>query len=633
MTVRADRPGTATAVDQPVDGTATRGRWGLGGWNTRWTLSAAGLVAVELAIGLFLAFRTRHEWFFVDEWDFLTRRVGPNPPTGLLIPHNEHPSMIPILVWRALFDVFGVRRYSPYMAVVILCHLAVVLTVWALARRCGAGPGVCLVVAAVMATAGIGWENMIWAFQIGMLGSLLASWVGAALTDRPRGRFGPVRLVVTWLVLIAGLACSAVSVPLLVLPLLVTAARRGLVAALTVVSVPAVLFVAWYSQWGRDGVSASKGFEPLQLAGYAIEGLSSALDGVTGVVGTSAVVLALVFFGLRAGSIGPRSAIPATAGLVGVLALYAFISIGRASLGDTQSQASRYAYLATALVLPAAAVGLQRFLDGGLLREGARLRESGRLGPTRLTWIAVVIATIGVCGHGMGLLDDNIDSRLTMARITVPQAAAANAIVGSGAPLLAGVAPDKFSSYLDGAGIVRLHRLGEFRTLPKPTPLALETSRLTFEVRLSPRITRTAFDLLPGPLLPDRVGEYLATGTSLNPPAVPVLPQPLAANPSVLLGQHIAVPSGIPSAMGCTSTAPTDRPAIVQLAIGSGTRAVLLLVEDAGDLQYSWAATGDPVTSVTVPVARDTVEQLTTLTGTGTIRIRADHTLTVCPVR
>jgi len=634
----------ATAAGPTAAGRTGSGRAGpealaWSGDGRRWRLSVIGLAVVELAVGVLLAVRTRHEWFFVDEWDFLARRVGRDAPVGLLVPHNEHPSMLPILVWRAVFDVFGVRHYAPYMAVVIACHLAVVATVWLVARRSGAGPGACLVAAAVMATAGVGWEDMIWAFQIGMVGSLLASWAGALLTDHPPGTpvAGRRRLVATWVVLTAGLACSAVSVPLLVLPLLVAGARRGVRAALVVVAVPAVLFCSWYAVWGRDGVSASRGFVPLAMPGYVVHGLSTALDGLTGIVGTAAVVLVLVVLGLRSRLLGAGRTRTATAGLVGVLALYLFIAIGRASLGDAQAQASRYAYLSAALVLPAAAVGLQRLV--GAARAGTPASSTAAGGTAARTargtavWVAVAVVTVGICGQGLGVLDGNIESRLAAGRVTLGQAAAAEALVRSGSPLLEGVAPDRYSSNLDGAGVLRLHRLGALRTLPRPRPAALAASRLTFQVQLAPRTTRPVFDRSTAPLAPLAVGVFRAAGTSLRPVPTGVAPRAWAITPKVLVGRPAPVPPGFPASSTCVSTAPVEGSLVVSLALADGARAALLLVEGTAPVQLSWVAGRTPLASRTVVVPRDTVEQLTTLSGAGELRVTAQHTLTLCRVR
>ncbi len=630
--------GGATATGRPGSGRAGSEQRAWSGDGRRWRLSVLGLALVELAVGLFLAVRTRHEWFFVDEWDFLARRVGRDAPVGLLVPHNEHPSMLPILVWRAVFDVFGVRHYAPYMAVVIACHLAVVATVWLVAWRSGAGPGACLVAAAVLATAGVGWEDMIWAFQIGMVGSLLASWAGALLTDHPPGTpaAGRRRLVATWVVLTAGLACSAVSVPLLVLPLLVAGARRGIRAALVVVAVPAVLFCSWYAVWGRDGVSASRGFVPLAMPGYVVHGLSTALDGLTGIVGTAAVVLVLVVLGLRSGVLGARRTRTATAGLVGVLALYLFIAIGRASLGDAQAQASRYAYPSAALVLPAAAVGLQRLV--GAARAGTTAsttagRTAARTASRTAVWVAVGVVTVGICGQGLGVLDANIESRLAAGRVTFGQAAAAEALVRSGSPLLAGAAPDRYSSNLDGAGVLRLHRLGALRTLPRPRPAALAASRLTFQVQLAPRTTRPVFDRSTAALAPLSVGVFRAAGTSLRPVPTGVAPRAWAVTPTVLVGRPAPVPPGFPASSTCVSTAPVEGSLVVSLALADGARAALLLVEGTAPVQLSWVAGRTPLASRTVVVPRDTVEQLTTLSGAGELRVTAQHTLTLCRVR
>src|SRR4051794_10217054 len=60
------------------------------------------------AVPLYL-YLGRRQWFFLDEWDFLAGR-GLNAH-DLLRPHNEHWSTIPVIVYRVLFHLFGLRSY------------------------------------------------------------------------------------------------------------------------------------------------------------------------------------------------------------------------------------------------------------------------------------------------------------------------------------------------------------------------------------------------------------------------------------------------------------------------------------------------------------------------------------------
>src|ERR1035438_5856060 len=46
------------------------------------------------------AYLDRNLWFFGDEWDFLTRRGLHGAYFSIWTPHNEHWSVLPILLWQ-----------------------------------------------------------------------------------------------------------------------------------------------------------------------------------------------------------------------------------------------------------------------------------------------------------------------------------------------------------------------------------------------------------------------------------------------------------------------------------------------------------------------------------------------------
>src|SRR5450830_1294346 len=72
------------------------------------------LVTGLVAAGVLLVQSARQLWFFADDWEFLlTRGTVPGKDLGLFTPHNEHWSTIPILVFRAIFAVFGAAALPP----------------------------------------------------------------------------------------------------------------------------------------------------------------------------------------------------------------------------------------------------------------------------------------------------------------------------------------------------------------------------------------------------------------------------------------------------------------------------------------------------------------------------------------
>ena len=120
----------------------------------------------------------RHQWFSGDEWDFLVRRgVLGHSELGLLEPHNEHWSTFPVLIYRALFSVFGVRTYTPYLVMLIVAHLLAAHLLWRLMMRYGVDWLLATGAAAVFMVLGAGWEDLINAFQVTfVVRSCSASW-------------------------------------------------------------------------------------------------------------------------------------------------------------------------------------------------------------------------------------------------------------------------------------------------------------------------------------------------------------------------------------------------------------------------------------------------------------------------
>ena len=84
-------------------------------------------VVVAPLIVLWMGVAT-HQWFVEDEWAFIVRRDRPglaHPGAFfkmLLAPHNEHWLTIPVIMFRAVFGVVGLKAYWPYLAMLMACH-------------------------------------------------------------------------------------------------------------------------------------------------------------------------------------------------------------------------------------------------------------------------------------------------------------------------------------------------------------------------------------------------------------------------------------------------------------------------------------------------------------------------------
>ena len=153
-------------------------------------VSSGSLSAAVLVIGAaFLLHGARDAWFFGDDWAFIVNRrqlwSDGRYAEYLLAPHNEHWTMVPVLVHGLLFRAFGLHSYLPYLVPVVACHLGICVALRAMMRRVGVGPWLATGGATLFLLLGSGAENLVWAFQFGFVLAVLLGLAPAA-AGRPR---------------------------------------------------------------------------------------------------------------------------------------------------------------------------------------------------------------------------------------------------------------------------------------------------------------------------------------------------------------------------------------------------------------------------------------------------------------
>jgi hypothetical protein len=329
----------------------------IAGWLTAGTLGAAFV---------FLLAINRHRWFDGDEWDALIDRslFGGHGRSGLLQPHNEHWSTLPILLYRLLFSVFAVRTYFPYLLMVILAHLLVVGLVWLLLRRLGVDIWVCFVAVAALAFLGAGVDNIVFPWGTSFTLSVAAGL--AALLVAPVAGGWSRRDVVVWVLLFLGLASSGIGLTMVGVVVVVQLLRRGFGIGLATLAVPAIVYVAWYAAYGAS--ATNPGQEPLRTAiqkvpAFVWHGLTEPVSTTLGFAGSGAVVIVLLgVWAARRGRLfdGPW---PIALGVaVGAAISLSLAATLRVQFGLDYASTPRYSYITLVLLVPIAALATDALL-------------------------------------------------------------------------------------------------------------------------------------------------------------------------------------------------------------------------------------------------------------------------------
>jgi hypothetical protein len=381
--------------------------------------------ALPLAL-LVLLYADRRQWFFYDDWEFLATRGLGGQPLDLFRPHNAHWSTIPILVYRVLYAVVGIRSYVPYLLVLLALHLATAYVLWRVMLRLGADGWIATGLAIVFLLVGAGFQNLTWAFQIGYVAPLLLGFIAGMLADRPGPAFTRVDLGV-WALAVAGLMCSAIGITMVVFLALVALLRRGWRAAFITASVPAVVYLIWLLAIGRHYLLSDSTVNAqtlLLIPDFVWAGLTATVDQVTGLVGIGAVaILGLVAWMVVKRDEATNLAL-AFAGAIGALAFFVLDGIDRTAGGLAAATISRYLYVAAALLLPIAAVIMSSLVRRVMIHQLVLVGLAG---------FAVI--------HGVSYLFDQTRTLGSVKQQEEQQILAGAALIRAGAPVV-GTHPD-----------------------------------------------------------------------------------------------------------------------------------------------------------------------------------------------
>ncbi len=367
--------------------------------------------------------------FFYDEWDFINAAATTGYWHNVLQPHNGHPSMVPFSVYEVLLNTVGLRHYWPYQLILVLLDVVCGWLVFVLLRR-KILPVIAGAAAAALMLFGPAWQDLLWPFQIGFLGSVAGGLGALVLLDRGtrRADLGACGC------LVASVACSAVGLPFLAGVAVELAWRRQSWRRLWIPALPFALFIAWYEAIGK---SSSTTVSPIKLVHSMASYTSTAVGALVGSGTTAGAVLSSVLTVLvviavvRSTGQAARLAMAVT----GLLTFWVLILVAR---GPSPTSPSRYLYPAAAFVLVAAGE------LPALIMWNARGRHRGAAPAWgRIVTAVVAVGVVAYAGVAIWWNANQLtDSRDYLARVSSQVRADLGAVAIAGPALPGSFRPD-----------------------------------------------------------------------------------------------------------------------------------------------------------------------------------------------
>ena len=285
--------------------------------------------------------------FFFDEWDFVLHR-GINF-NDLMRPHNGHFSLLPVFLFSLTRHIFGLSNYLPYQVLAIVVHVGVSTAAYFIVRR--SSRLIALGVGIVVVCLGSGWQNILWPFQIGMMGAFAAGlWAIFVLENETK------RPWLVSLLLAVSLASAGGGIAFAVVLFCAMLVKRDwqVIRALT----PTLgLYAIWYLKYGESqSHNGNLGKTPKYVLDSALAA-GAGIGGRTLIFGAAVLGVVGVLFIQR---INERSFV-STKNLIFVflIATWTLTALSRAHLGEPG--ASRYVYVGAISILILAGILLPPF--------------------------------------------------------------------------------------------------------------------------------------------------------------------------------------------------------------------------------------------------------------------------------
>jgi hypothetical protein len=352
------------------------------------------LLIVGAAVQAVVVLRlVRTSWFGVDALYYLaTRGPVPSADEGLFRPYGGHWQTIPLLVYRGLFAVFGLRSYTPYVGVALLLHLAIVFVLFALLRSVGAHVRTAAVTAAIVLFYGAGAEAFMWDAPMVLTSGLLLGLIAALVLVR--SGFSGRSQVIAAALMLAAVMCSGTGLVAAVTVACFALFRCGVRGAVVVGGPAVAAFSIWFFTIGQDGRVHFSARDIPEIPGFVWSGLTGSLGSVLGIPVTGwLLLLALVGLVFLADVRSSALRQLAVAGVLGAITQLVLSSFASLVVGDQAARVGRYQYLV--LVLLAASVALA-------LEAAARAAEAQPWGRRLIPVAAFALLTVAI-GHGVSL--------------------------------------------------------------------------------------------------------------------------------------------------------------------------------------------------------------------------------------
>src|SRR5262245_15189543 len=240
-------------------------------------LIVVGLLVVLACSATLLLLLQSRLTFVADDWSFLLDRRGVSAAV-FLDPHNNHIVVLPVSIYKALLEVFGMTSALPFQIVSTGIFLLSNLALFAYLRR-RVGAELALLGTTLVLFLGAAWVDLLWSFQVSLSGSIAAGLAALLALERDEQRSDAIACAL----LVVAVAFSELGVSFALAALVsVALGPRPRRHRLYVALLPLALYAIWFLSWGHKGPETLTAHNVLVSPKYVFEAISQSIASLAG---------------------------------------------------------------------------------------------------------------------------------------------------------------------------------------------------------------------------------------------------------------------------------------------------------------------------------------------------------------
>lgn len=325
------------------------------------------LIPYLFLYALYIIFIGRNQWFFYDDFDFVSNnRISGSYISALLMPHNEHTALLPFVLFRLIYMVFGLSSYIPYFVINIIVLTITFYVLYLFARSLKISSRIAFFGIVFLSFTPAYYENIFWAFQVGLSLSTCFGFMSLGLISASN-RFKKYNKILVFGSLMISVFSSSLGLIFIVMSIILILLNRSWRSYIASVVLPLIIWILWSLNFSStQGLSLSKLIFTLKnYTQFMSVGVNEALTSIFPIASFGVLIVGVfTYLAFRLTEVQDQKIL--VAHILGLFLMWFLLTYGRASVnGEVNlnlATASRYTFGTLVLLWIPTLMGIDKSL-------------------------------------------------------------------------------------------------------------------------------------------------------------------------------------------------------------------------------------------------------------------------------